>query len=167
MVCMASTIPDTWSNLIPLKYFKIINQSLWHVWNEQITHKATKKKNIQKSNRQSKKKKEINRQSNTSQKLHISYPKILQIFVKMYTFLQNYKVLQMLEIEPNVFMNIPTLNFLTYILASELPQIIYIVEITRKRKRFRVLVPSVFKCKPRSLFAKRPSITDPACMKGL
>ena len=74
----------------------------------------------------------------------------------MYTFLQNYKVLQMLEIEPNVFMNIPTLNFLTYILASELPQIIYIVEITRKRKRFRVLVPSVFKCKPRSLFAKRP-----------
>ena len=85
----------------------------------------------------------------------------------MYTFLQNYKVLQMLEIEPNVFMNIPTLIFLTYILASELPQIIYIVEITRKRKRFRVLVPSVFKCKPRSLFAKRPSITDPACMKGL
>ena len=73
----------------------------------------------------------------------------------------------MLEIEPDVFVNIPTLNFLTNMFASELPQIIYIVEITHKRKRFRVLVPSVFKCKPMSLFAKRPSLTDTACMKVL
>ena len=44
-------------------------------------------------------KSEIHRQNNTSQTLHICYPKILPIFVKMLTFLQICKVLQLLEIE--------------------------------------------------------------------
>ena len=65
MSCMASTTQDTWSNLIPLEYFKIINQSLWHVWKEQITHKATKRKIYRKATEKQKKR-------NKQTKQHIS-----------------------------------------------------------------------------------------------
>ena len=43
----------------------------------------------------------------------------------------------------------------------------YRFEITRRKKRFNVFVPSVCKCKPLSRFAKRPTLIDLANTKGL
>ena len=120
---------------------KIIIQSLWYV--------CKMNKNTQSN------KSEIHRQSNTSQTLHISYPKILLIFVKMFTFLQICKVLQLLEIETEWIHEHTYIKYYNHNMhvTFHLALNHYIIEITRKRNRLRVFVTSVFKCKPRSLFA--------------